>query len=147
MLKGEPGQTYTFDRIPEPKRLTITNSDGVKTYNALLCEIFGFYPESEILYMYGNYEYGEGFYKVNDWYQPSGNYLTVAIAGGTPPVYFTLDATPTGIEDIEDGRLNDENESSDIYDLQGRKLSSSNSQLSTLPKGLYIKDGKKIVKK
>ncbi len=33
-----------------------------------------------------------------------------------------------------------------VYDLQGRKLSTSNSQLSTLKKGIYIINGKKVVK-
>lgn len=140
LLKGEPGQTYTFDRIPEPQRLTITNSQGTKTYNALLCEIFGFYPESEILYMYGNYEYGEGFYQVNSWYTPSSNYLTVAIAGGSPATFFTIDALPTGIESVHAGGKEASNE---VFDLQGRR----HNDFNTLPKGIYIKDGKKIVKK
>ena len=140
LLKGEPGQTYTFDRIPEPQRLTITNSQGTKTYNALLCEIFGFYPESEILYMYGNYEYGEGFYQVNSWYTPSSNYLTVAIAGGVPATFFTIDSLPTGIASVEA-----EQEATDngVFDLQGRRQA----DFETLPKGIYIKDGKKVVKK
>jgi hypothetical protein len=33
-----------------------------------------------------------------------------------------------------------------VYDLQGRKLSTLNSQLSTLKKGIYIINGKKVVK-
>jgi hypothetical protein len=33
-----------------------------------------------------------------------------------------------------------------IYDLQGRKLSSNDSRLSTLKKGVYIINGKKVVK-
>ena len=33
-----------------------------------------------------------------------------------------------------------------VYDLQGRKLSTQNSQLSTLKKGIYIINGKKVVK-
>ena len=77
-------------------KLVQVTSDGMKTYNALLCQIFGFYPESEILYMYGNYEYGQGFYKARNNYEPTSDYLTVAIAGGTPPTFFTLDTSVTG---------------------------------------------------
>ena len=61
-----------------------------------------------------------------------------------------------GIRQIENGELTIEN--SAVYDLSGRKLSTlrsarsdaflrKNSQLSTLPKGIYIIDGKKIVVK
>jgi hypothetical protein len=61
-----------------------------------------------------------------------------------------------GIHQIENGELTIEN--SAVYDLSGRKLSTlrsarsdaflrKNSQLPTLPKGVYIIDGKKIVVK
>ena len=39
------------------------------------------------------------------------------------------------------------NEENAVYDLQGRKLKTENSNLSTLPKGVYIVGGKKIVKR
>ncbi len=38
-------------------------------------------------------------------------------------------------------------DSNAIYDLQGRKLSTLNPQFSTLPKGIYITGGKKIVRR
>jgi len=39
------------------------------------------------------------------------------------------------------------NEENAVYDLQGRRLKTENSNLSTLPKGVYIVGGKKIVKR
>ena len=139
-LKGEPGKTYSFDRIPEPNKLVQVTSDGMKTYNALLCQIFGFYPESEILYMYGNYEYGQGFYKAENRYASSGNYLTVAIAGGTPPTFFTLDTSVTGINALSTGKAGNER----VFDLHGRDIGKD---INAQPHGIYIKDGKKCFKK
>ena len=51
----------------------------------------------------------------------------------------------TGISQIEDGKLKIGN---GLYDLQGRRVESSilNSQSSTTKKGLYIVNGKKIIK-
>jgi hypothetical protein len=64
---------------------------------------------------------------------PQGQPLTVQIVGG--------DAD--GIRQIENGELIIDN--SPIYDVSGRKLSTLHSPLSTLPKGLYIVNGKKHV--
>jgi beta-galactosidase len=51
----------------------------------------------------------------------------------------------TGISEIENGKQKIEN---GVYDLQGRRLQSSisNSPSSQLKKGLYIKNGRKILK-
>ena len=50
---------------------------------------------------------------------------------------------PTGIKDIENGRLKGENA---VYNLQGRRLSVPSTYLvnSVLPRGIYIIDGKKV---
>lgn len=50
---------------------------------------------------------------------------------------------------ISDGISNIRNNqaSSAVYDLQGRKLETGNQKLETLPKGLYIVNGKKLVVK
>ena len=61
--------------------------------------------------------------------------------------------SPTGISEMEDGKMKIEN---GVYDLQGRRMESSifnsplgsaacNKQESSLKKGLYIKNGKKIL--
>ena len=55
---------------------------------------------------------------------------------------------PSGIEEIENGKLNMENAS--VYDLQGRKVSKSpifNVHSSMLKQGVYILQGKKVVVK
>jgi flagellar capping protein FliD len=50
---------------------------------------------------------------------------------------------------ISDGINTLENASaaSAVYDLSGRKLETRNQQLETLPKGIYIVNGKKLVVK
>ena len=42
--------------------------------------------------------------------------------------------------------INSKSSNNKLYDLSGRQWSMDNSQWSTAPKGIYIKDGKKIVK-
>ena len=55
-------------------------------------------------------------------------------------MYFS--ATATGINEIENGKLKME-DAQHIYDLSGRKVSVP----SVLPKGVYIRNGKKFVVK
>ncbi|MBQ4393421.1 MAG: hypothetical protein II826_09995 [Prevotella sp.] len=54
------------------------------------------------------------------------------------------DNSTTGIKGIEDGRLKIEDS---VYDLQGRRVASStfDSQSSIQKKGIYVKDGKKVI--
>lgn len=137
VLKGEPGQTYMFDRIPTPKKLTVISNGVTKTYNALLCEIFGFYPEDEILYRFGNYDYGAGFYKVPAGQQPDNTYLTMAIPGGTAPEFFTIDGFTTGIEAVTSEASTPNPQT--LFDLHGRRLTQAPA------KGVYIQNGKKAV--
>ena len=141
VLKGEPGQTYKLDRIPEPKTLTVIDANGTRKYNALLCEIFGFYPEDEILYRFGNYDYGVGFYKMPAGQRPDYNYLTMAIPGGTPPEFFTIEGFTTGIGSVTQETSNLNPQASTLFDLQGRRLTKAPA------KGVYIKDGRKYVRK
>lgn len=82
------------------------------------------------------------------------NYQPVRCHGGAP--YFDLvikedgstslserkfmqDITPTGIKDV----INTSHKSGSIYDLKGHKI---NGEVSRIPKGIYIIDGKKVVK-
>ena len=54
---------------------------------------------------------------------------------------------PQGIRAEEDSQMvNGKWSNGKWFDLSGRQLSTSNAQLPTLRKGIYIKDGKKIVK-
>ncbi|MBR6320781.1 MAG: hypothetical protein IKR50_10170 [Prevotella sp.] len=54
------------------------------------------------------------------------------------------DNSTTGIKGIEDGRLKIEDS---VYDLQGRRVASStfDSQSSIQKKGIYVKEGKKVI--
>ena len=47
----------------------------------------------------------------------------------------------TGITDIQDN-----NQNQDVYDLSGRKVRSGSTSLEGLPRGIYIVNGKKIIK-
>lgn len=59
---------------------------------------------------------------------------------------FDIDMMETGIEQIENGKLNIEN--SPVYDLAGRKVNvqSSTYNLQSTKKGIYIVNGKKVIK-
>ncbi len=78
---------------------------------------------------------------------PRRNYI-VAISGNSKDAaWWTLeDATEvikaTGVQDVESSTMD---VASPVYDLSGRQLSTFNSQLSTLKKGLYIINGKKVL--
>ena len=50
-----------------------------------------------------------------------------------------------GIGQIENGRLEMEDDSSAIYELNGRMVNGKRSSLSVRPKGIYVKRGKKIL--
>ena len=54
-------------------------------------------------------------------------------------------STATGISSMNNEQLRIHND--EVYDLTGRKLSTLNSQHSTLPKGIYLVNGKKVLVK
>ena len=57
-------------------------------------------------------------------------------------IYFST--TPVGIESMQSATTETVN-AKGIYDLTGRKVTNIDLKNGTLPKGIYIKDGKKIV--
>lgn len=57
--------------------------------------------------------------------------------------FFGQNRTVMGIVSIENGKLKADNPNDAVYDLQGRRVASSNSQLK---KGIYIVNGKKVVR-
>ena len=119
-LKGEPGKTYSFDRIPEPNKLVQVTSDGMKTYNGV-DRRFDFKIKTDRLVFLSDY-------------------LTVAIPGGaTPATFFTIDTDVTGINTLSTDKSGDER----VFDLQGRNLGKD---INAQPHGIYIKDGKKIAR-
>ena len=78
----------------------------------------------------------------------AANKAYLAVPSGVSVKGFSLSADDLtdGISQIEDGKLNIENA---IYDLSGRRISVSSvsSERSVLPKGVYIVNGKKYIKK
>lgn len=54
-------------------------------------------------------------------------------------------STTSGIQQMENGELKMEN--TPVYDLSGRKIINQSSSLKTLPKGIYIVGGRKVVVK
>jgi hypothetical protein len=62
-------------------------------------------------------------------------YLDVSSSSPSPAPSLVLEATPTGIEEIE---MRDTRTDNQFYDLSGRKISHPT-------KGLYIVNGKKII--
>ena len=84
-----------------------------------------------ISYNGGNTKVYDGVTFVNHGYYVEGN--------STP----TQIITATGIQELRSERLK---EKGDYYDLSGRKVATAESD-SSLPKGIYIRGGKKYVKK
>lgn len=68
--------------------------------------------------------------------------LTDKTVGASAKMSFSIDGVVTGIEDL---RSNVPVEG--IYDLSGRKIKLDGDDLSRLPKGVYIMDGKKVTVK
>ena len=59
------------------------------------------------------------------------------------------DYSPSGVEEIHNSQFTIHNEAGAVYDLSGRRVSvsSASSVPSVLPKGVYIVNGRKVVKK
>lgn len=70
----------------------------------------------------------------------------IDVPSGVQVKSFDIDMMETGIEQIENGKLNIEN--SPVYDLAGRKVNvqSSTYNLQSTKKGIYIVNGKKVIK-
>ena len=81
------------------------------------------------------------FYKVAEGKQPNVGanraYLTASAAEGARALYFDFGGETTGISQIENSELRIENS---VYNLQGQRINKAQ-------KGLYIKNGKKVVMK
>ena len=91
------------------------------------------YGQTYVLNKGGN---GIGFYKLKSTGSIGAHKAYLTYSGAKAREYFLFDET-TGVKVIDNGQLTIDNE---VYDLQGRKV--------TQPaKGLYIVNGKKVVKK
>lgn len=92
------------------------------------------------LYMLTTGSEGVGFYKVNEEGTSFTNHAHrcyLELPGDVSAKYFNMDGGTTGISTVNSNASTD----SKIYNIQGQKLNNMNG------KGLFIVDGKKIVKK
>lgn len=141
--------------------VTYKSNAGEPPYTATIDEIYTFYPVMEITYTavekgyYLDSEQNSFVYSVNEktYVPPLRYYMTmwdknakdyiVPTSGGASKVKFCVigEDEPTGITDMVDDAAN---ASGKIYNLQGVVVGNTT---EGLPKGVYIKNGRKIIVK
>lgn len=141
--------------------VTYKGNAGEPPYTATIDEIYTFYPVMEITYTavekgyYLDSEQNSFVYSVNEktYVPPLRYYMTmwdknakdyiVPTSGGASKVKFCVigEDEPTGITDMVDDAAN---ASGKIYNLQGVVVGNTT---EGLPKGVYIKNGRKIIVK
>jgi len=62
-------------------------------------------------------------------------------------VELKYESTPTDIEEVQGTKDNVQSSDGNVYDLTGRLVRRSALDVQRIPKGLYIKDGKKVLVK
>jgi hypothetical protein len=62
-------------------------------------------------------------------------------------VELKYESTPTDIEEVQGTKDNVQSSDGNVYDLTGRLVRRSTFDVQRIPKGLYIKDGKKVLVK
>ncbi len=118
-----------------------------------ICEMYGIYAKTEnfgsnkspYLFISGNkfyYATGKTTIKAFRGYFDFIDVMSDMSQGASAKMSFSINADATGIEDLQtiapvEG----------IYDLSGRKIKLEDDDLSRLPKGVYIVDGKKVTVK
>lgn len=118
-----------------------------------ICEMYGIYAKTEnfgsnkspYLFISGNkfyYATGKTTIKAFRGYFDFIDVMSDMSQGASAKIDFSINADATGIEDLQtiapvEG----------IYDLSGRKIKLEDDDLSRLPKGVYIVDGKKVTVK
>ncbi|MDE7114971.1 MAG: C10 family peptidase, partial [Muribaculaceae bacterium] len=78
------------------------------------------------------------YYAIMMGYQYGSNYVALQAA----PTYFRLDGNSSGVSELPDADVTEED--GEIFNLQGISVGND---LNSLPAGLYIRNGKKILKK
>ena len=141
--------------------VTYKSNAGEPQYTATIDEIYTFYPVMEITYTavekgyYLDSEQNSFVYSVNEksYVPPLRYYMTmwdknakefiVPTSGGASKVKFCVigEDEPTGITDMVDDAAN---ASGKVYNLQGVVVGNTT---EGLPKGVYIKNGRKIIVK
>lgn len=118
-----------------------------------ICEMYGIYAKTEnfgsarspYLFISGNkfyYATGKTTIKAFRGYFDFLDVISDMSQGASAKIGISINADATGIEDLQtiapvEG----------IYDLSGRKIKLEDDDLSRLPKGVYIVDGKKVTVK
>ena len=74
--------------------------------------------------------------------RPFEAYYTPAGGAGVKEFFPISEMSTTGIMPVANGKWTTDNEAGSVYDLSGRRISTDN-----YPKGLYIRDGRKIMVK
>ena len=141
--------------------VTYKSNAGEPPYTATIDEIYNFYPVMENTYTaaekgyYLDSEQNSFVYSVNEktYVPPLRYYMTmwdknakdfiVSTSGGASKVKFCVigEDEPTGITDMVDDAAN---ASGKVYNLQGVVVGNTT---EGLPKGVYIKNGRKIIVK
>ena len=150
------GKLNTYG-LPLDSRAGYTKSDWEMWTAALARSNTYFLRISDLVWKYVN-ETGSRV-PLSDWYDTGGGGMCAfrarsVIGGHWMKVYVDKmlrneigTALPTvQAQEPDDEMVNSKSSNSKCFDLSGRKLSTFNFQLSTLRRGIYIKDGKKIVK-
>ena len=141
--------------------VTYKSNAGEPPYTATIDEIYTFYPVMEITYTavekgyYLDSEQNSFVYNKNEkacvpplryymtmWDKNAKDYI-VPTSGGASKVKFCVigEDEPTGITDLVDDAAN---ASGKVYNLQGVEVGNTT---EGLPKGVYIKNGRKIIVK
>ena len=142
LINADETGTYTFNPVDGAVATDVANPH----FGALT----GIYTAGKApigSYVLQDGDYGLAFYKVaTDDINMGANraYLTDQGQAGARSMLGVdiIDNTITKIAGSGNGNAN---EGSPVYDLQGRRVSSSSSQSTALKKGLYIVNGKKVV--
>ena len=151
IIKGEPKSTITLtaedvSQIYDSANVGLSNREIVKLSNLLV----GTYPGKTLAT-------GEGYYMKTtgaNIYRASSSVTLPPFSCYLPSdekrTYFKLEEETTGIDSqfiIHNPQFADDNEACDIYDLSGRQIINETSTNSLLPKGIYVRKGKKFVVK
>ena len=101
------------------------------------------------VYVLANKGDGAGLYKWTGGLLGAGRVYLEKTASSTAPSFipFAFDQLVDAINDVENREQRIENNPQSLYDLSGRKLNPQSSMLNSLPKGIYIVNGKKIIVK
>ena len=141
LLKGTPNETYTLELLPFATATAPTGNllKGLHDAGLITAEEGNYY-----YYKLADGEKGLGFY----WGATDGGVFDLAAnkaylvlpQSGNSARYFSLSEISTGIFNVKATNA----KANEIYTLSGMKV---NKNLSSLPKGIYIVNGKKVVRK